>query len=280
MLQSTPSSGGSSIFHLMPDTIGRLNLANLPSIGFGGLGNLGGNLGVSKLVNPFAGLPSLKPIGNFTPLPSLNWEGKFDKFIASANALPKSLAVLSNALPSIKKELNKAGIINGYDLYLMKDSPINTPTLTELTKNNTPRPETLMFVSVDGKEKETKLSIDKKGNTYQIISVEPNTYIYVSVKNTNKNVKAEFNNKEVVIMRDKNNIIKVVVPSPAEIGTYALKFGDLLLEVRVKTIVAVEEPQPVVPTGAYTPPADGGVTTDGVSKKLSPIQKLWNWFTK
>ena len=262
------TSGGSFFPGFNTDNIGKLNLANLPSFGLGNVGNLGDNFGVSNLVNPLAGLIHLKPIGTFNPIPSLDWSGKFNNFLN--NSLPKSLVDLSKAVPSIKKDLTSANIINGYDLYQMKESPVNVPTLTELNKDKTTVPESLIFVSVDGKERETKLSIDKKGEVYQIINVEPYATLDVSVKSTAKKVpSATFNKQTIKTTKDKKNIVRLSVVAPKGGGSYTLKVGTLTLEVRVI------KSQP-------TTPATGNQNTGtpAPQKKLSPLQKLWSWFSK
>ena len=170
-----------------------------------------------------------------------------------------------------------ADIRNGYDLYMMKESPINTPTLTELARDKTKQPESLIFVTVDGKEKETKLSIDRKGNTYQIITVEPYAAITASVKNTNKTIpKATWNGTEMKVTKDKKNIIKLSLTAPKDNGVYTLKVGTLTLEVKVIT----PAPAPSDATVGGGGGAGGGVTTVSGPKKLSPILKLWSWFGK
>ena len=147
----------------------------------------------------------------------------------------------------------------------MKESPIDTPTLSDLAKDKTKQPESLIFISIDGKEKQTKLSIDKKGNTYQIITVEPYADLAVSVKNTDKVLpKTTFNGVTIKATKNKSNIISASVLAPKDNGIYSLKVGNLTLEVRVVRPVAV-----VTPKSATTTPT-----------QLSPIQKLWSWFTK
>jgi hypothetical protein len=208
-------------------------------------------------------------------LPSLDFTRNFENFASSINTLPKSLTALSNTLPSIKKELNKAGIINGYDLYSMKNSPINTPTLKQVTKDGIVQPDNLLFVSIDGTEIKTKLSIDKTGKVYQIINVEPETYIYVSVKNTSKKIKAEFNNEEIKVIKDKKNIIKVAVPSPAEIGIYKLLIGELILEVRVNKVVTSEMTEPEnTPNNNYVQTIP---KADLKTNRPSFINNIWSW---
>ncbi|MEI6553151.1 MAG: hypothetical protein WCO09_01135 [bacterium] len=267
-VNNAPSDGGGGggfFSGLDVSNLGKLNLANLPSIGLGGLGNLGNDFGVSSLVNPLNDILKLKPLGKFDNLPSFDLAGKVDSFLN--NSMPKSLVDLSKTVPSIKKALTSANITNGYDLYAMKDSPVNTPTLTELNKEKAVQPESLIFVSVDGKEKETKLSIDKKGNVYQIVTVEPYATLDVSVKNTAKTKPvAVWNGKVVTTIKDKKNIIKFSVMTPKGAGSYNLRVGTLTLEVRVVT------PQPVKPSA--------GSGNTGTQKKLSPIQKLWSWFGK
>ena len=261
-----PSSGSIDPFFagLINTNIGKLNLANLPSVSFG-LGNTGAGLGVSNLVDPLADMLKLSPINGFKPLPKIDLISKLNNFLNGS--LPKSLADLSRAVPSIKKELTSADIRNGYDLYVMKESPINTPTLTDLTKDKTKQPETLIFVSVGGKEVPTKLSIDTKGNIYQMITVEPYTTLDVDVKNTSKTTpKATWNNQDIKTTKDKNNIVKLSITAPKDAGVYTLKVGTLTLEVKV-----------VISTPA---PADNGGVTTPTPKKLSPIQKLWSWFGK
>lgn len=255
------------------DRLNRLNLSNLPKVSFDSMGNAIGNLGVSSLINPLSNLLKISPVTGFLPsLPKINFVTKMNNFISSLNTLPKSLATISEAIPSIRKELNKAGIINGYNLYSMEESPIHTPTLKELKKDNIAQPNNLLFVSLDGREAQTKLSIDEKGNVYQIIDVEPETYVYVSVKNTSKNIKAEFEGNGVAILKDKNNIVKVVVPSPAEVGNYTLKVGNLLLEVRVKKVV-VPEKEPVKLSETIP---EAKVEKVGKTRWFSPIVNLWS----
>jgi photosystem II stability/assembly factor-like uncharacterized protein len=256
---SNRGSSGSSLFDIN-NNLGKLSLKNLPKFSFGGL-SAGSNLGTSKFVNPLTGLLQLQPIAGFEPLPKVytKLQSNISNFFNSS--LPKSLANLSNTVPSIKKELTSAGIINGYDLYSMKDSPVNTPTLSDLAKDKTKQPTNLIFTSVDDKETPTKLSIDKKGRTYQILTVEPNDTIDISIKNTNKTLPITiFDNNPIKPNKDKNNNITLTLNAPTEQGTRILTVGDLTLEIRVKA------PAPVV--------------TPKVEKKLSPIKKMWNWFTK
>ncbi len=291
---NTNSAGSFSAPFLNLNTnLGKINFANLPHVG---LGNVGKNIGISELINPLADLLQLQPIKGFSPLPKFKL---FDDVkVLLNNSLPKSLADISKAVPSINKKMNQAGVINGYDLYTMKESPIETPTLNELTKEKVPQPTSLMFISVDGLEKKTKLSIDKKGNAYQIISVEPESYIYVNLKNKDKVATAVFNNEDVKITRSKDDVIKLNVMAPKELGRYVLKVGTLILEVRVVSAVnkVVEDVNITtggvggVDTGVNTNnKADttstavgntgtGTVTRAGESKKLSPIIKLWRFF--
>jgi hypothetical protein len=255
---SAGGSSGSFLSNLNSGNLGKLNLANLPTVH---LGNIGNNLGVSNFVNPLAGMLQIGEIGGFKPLPKLNIQGKMDNFLN--NSLPKPLVDLSRTVPSIKKGLATADIRNGYDLYMMKNSPINTPTMTELAQESATQPESLIFISVDGKERETKLSIDRKGSIYQMITVEPYSALSVSVKNTNK-IKpiATFNNQTIKTTKDKQNIIKFSLTAPKDNGVYTLKVGSLSLNVEVK------RPKTATPPTVNQP------------KKLSPIQKVWSWFEK
>ncbi|MEI6378009.1 MAG: hypothetical protein WCO97_12510, partial [bacterium] len=129
-------NGGGSIapgfLNINTDNLGKLDLGKLPSVNLGGIGN---NFGVSTFVNPLADLLQLKPIGTFAALPKINWSTNVDNFLN--NSLPKSLVDLSGAVPSIRKELSSADIRSGYDLYSMKESPIDTPTLSDLAKDKT-----------------------------------------------------------------------------------------------------------------------------------------------
>jgi autotransporter-associated beta strand protein len=286
------NSGGSvdTKFLNMNNSLNKLNLSNLPKVG---LGDIGKNFGVSKLVNPLVNMLDLQPVTGFSSLPKLKLFNKVD--VLFDNSLPKSLVNISKLVPSINKELNKAGIINGYDLYMMKESPIETPTLHELAKEKVPQPTTLMFISVDGLEKKTKLSIDKKGNAYQIISVEPESYIYVNLKNKDKEVTATFNNEYVKFVKNKDGIIKLNVMTPRALGLYTLKVGTLILEVRVvnkvvEDVTGVTGDAGVIDTNGKsnanrytvttsTPASNMGTRTGtGEPKKLSPIIKLWNFF--
>jgi len=245
---------------LVTANVGKLNLSNLPNINLSGIEN---NLGVSKFVNPLAGMTQLAPVGKFTPLPKLDFASRFDSFLNGS--LPKSLSDLSHAVPLINKSLTSADIRSGYDLYTMKESPINTPTLSDLVKDKTKQPESLIFASANGNESSTKLMIDKKGGAYQIITVEPYAVLDIDVKNTNKVLpKASWNNIDAKVVKDKQNIIKLSVVAPKENGTYTLKVGELTLQVRVVAATAV----------------GGGAGTSTQPKKLSPIQKLWSWFVK
>ncbi len=260
------SVGGGGTLINITNLIGKLNLKNLPSVGFEGIGK---NLGTSRLVNPLADLLQLQPITGLKPLHVINWTGKFDKFITSANTLPKSLAVLSNTITSIRKELNKAGIINGYDLYrLSENSPVKTPTLMEIINNGIVQPKNLLFVSVDGLETETRLSIDRRGSAYQILTVRPNAVINVNVKadKTNALPKTIFDNNPILASRDKNNNITITLNTPRELGAKVLTVGDLILEIRVR---------------ATAPdPASSIMSATSQGKNLSPIIKLWSWFAK
>ena len=263
--------GSGSFFAGGLANLGNLSLGNLPNVSFGGLG-AGNNLGVSNLVNPLAGMLQLTPISGFSAIPKLDLTTKFDNFLNGS--LPKSLVDLSKAVPSIKRSLTTANIRNGYDLYMMKESPIDTPTLTDLTKDKTKQPENLIFVSVDGKEVSTKLSIDKKGGVYQMITVSPYDVLAVSTKNTNKTIpKATWNGVGVKTTKDKNNIVKLSINAPKDAGVYILKVGTLTLEVKVITSTPAPANNGGVTTGS-------GGATNTQAKKLSPIQKLWSWFGK
>jgi hypothetical protein len=143
----------------------------------------------------------------------------------------------------------------------MKESPVNTPTLSDLAKDKTKQPTNLIFTSVDNTETPTKLSIDKKGRTYQILTVEPNDTIDISIKSTNKTLPVTiFDNNPIKPNKDRNNNITLSINAPKEQGTRILTVGDLTLEIRVKEVVPVVSPK--------------------VDKKLSPIKKMWNWFVK
>ena len=254
---SNKGSTGSSLFNINSN-LGKLSLANLPKFSFAGLG-AGSSLGTSKFVNPLTDLLQLQPIAGFNPLPKVytRLQSNISNFINSS--LPQSLANLSNTVPSIKKELTSAGIINGYDLYSMKESPVNTPTLSDLAKDKTKQPTNLIFTSVDNTETPTKLSIDKKGRTYQILTVEPNDTIDISIKSINKTLPITiFDNNPIKPNKDKNNNITLSINAPKEQGTRILTVGDLTLEIRVK----VQDPAPA----------------PKVEKKLTPIVKMWKWF--
>ena len=262
---NTPSGGtggGGTLLNINLNNLGNLNMGNLSKMGLASE-----DLGISKFVNPLADLIRLKPLDNLAPLPLLDWSVYYDKFLNKSLAAP--LADLSRSVPSIKKELTSANIRNGYDLYMMKESPIDTPTLSDLTKDKTKQPENLIFVSVDGKEAPTKLSIDKKGGVYQMIAVSPYDVLTISTKNTNKTIpKATWNGIGVKTAKDKNNIVKLSITAPKDAGVYTLKVGTLTLN------IAVEKPATTSTGGVTTP------TTQTPQKKLSPIQKLWSWFGK
>jgi len=279
--RKAPSSGGSvdqAFFATLTNTnVGKLNLTNLPNINLSGIEN---NLGVSKFVNPLTGIIKLSPLplSGFTVIAKMDFASKFNNFLNSS--LPKSLADLSNSVPAIKRAMAVSGIVNGYDLYTMKESPINTPTLSDLVKDKTKQPESLIFASQNVTQVSTKLMIDKKGSVYQIITVEPNAVIDVDVKNTGKTTpKTTFNGLDIKTGKDKQNIIKLSVVAPKEIGTYTLKVEQLTLQVKVISPTAATVGKG---TGATN---NSGVTTGVVSsntqpKKLSPIQRLWSWFVK
>jgi hypothetical protein len=252
---SNKGSTGSSLFNINSN-LGKLSLANLPKFSFAGLG-AGSNLGTSKFVNPLTDLLQLKPITGFSPLPTVTLLPKASRLFNSS--LPQSLINLSQSVPSIKKELTSAGIINGYDLYSMKESPVNTPTLSDLAKDKTKQPTNLIFTSVDDKETPTKLSIDKKGRTYQILTVEPGDTIDISIKSTNKTLPVTiFDNNPIKPNKDKNNNITLSINAPKEQGARILTVGDLTLEIRVKV---------QAPASALK-----------VEKRLTPIVKMWRWF--
>ena len=182
-------------------------------------------------------------------------------------------------VPFIKREIASSDIKNGYDLYAMKESPINTPTLSELAKDKTKQPESIVFVSVAGVEKETKLSIDKKGNTYQMITVLPSATLDINVKNTDKVLpKTTFNGVDIKTSKDKQNIIKLSASMPKESGLYTLKIGSLTLNITVLS-------------GNLN--GGGFVTGKVVDSKVTPVvkpkqpiskvnlfNKLINWFVK
>ena len=263
------SSGSMDPSFLFPGlntiNIGKLNLANLPNLNFSGLSI--GNIGVSDLVNPLANLLQLKPITGFVAIPKLDFSSNINNLLNSS--LPKSLYDLMNAVPFIKREIASSDIKNGYDLYAMKESPINTPTLSELAKDKTKQPESIVFVSVAGVEKETKLSIDKKGNTYQMITVLPSATLDINVKNTDKVLpKTTFNGLDIKTSKDKQNIIKLSASMPKESGIYILKVGSLVLQVKVYVVSGTGDKIGVT------------IGKEAQQKKLLPIQKLWSWFKK
>ncbi len=273
----TPSSGSLDPFftNLANRNIGKLNLANLPSVG---LGNFGlGNLGTSKFINPLADLLQLQPVGGFNPLPTINLAKKLSNFLNSP--LPQSLVNLSKSVPFIKKELISAGIINGHDLYIMKESPINTPTLTELAKDKTKQPESIIFVSLNKEETSTKLSIDKKGNLYQTINVLPQDILTISAKNSDKKLVVTLDGETIKVIKDKKNIVKLSIVAPKDAGIYSLKVGLLKLRVRVEKSVAVPENDSGATTGLVDV-NNNKVTETQSTKNLSPIQKLWVWFRR
>ena len=192
--------------------------------------------------------------------------------------MAKNLADVSKTVPSIKGELNQTGILNGYDLYSMKESPIDTPTLSQWKGGKTSQSVGLMFVSVDGVEKSTKLSIDIKGNLYQMVDVKPYSTVSVTTKNMDKSLKVTFNNKVVNFAKDKTGQVLLDVTAPRDAGTYTLKVGVSTLQLKVAK-------PPVAPSVAVS--AGVAAKTDrtdtfpaDASKKLSPIQKLWSWFLK
>ena len=274
-----PSSGSMDPSFLFPGlntiNIGKLNLANLPNLNFSGLSI--GNIGVSDLVNPLANLLHLQPVTGFKPLPKLDFSSNINNLLNSS--LPKSLNDLMKTVPFIKREIASSDIKNGYDLYAMKESPINTPTLSELAKDKTKQPESIVFVSVAGVEKETKLSIDKKGNTYQMITVLPSATLDINVKNTDKVLpKTTFNGLDIKTSKDKQNIIKLSASMPKESGLYTLKIGSLTLNITVLS-------------GNLN--GGGFVTGKVVDSKVTPVvkpkqpiskvnlfNKLINWFVK
>jgi photosystem II stability/assembly factor-like uncharacterized protein len=224
-----------------------LNLSNLEKL----VRDTDANFGISRFVNPLAGLARLRPIG-FKTVPKFRIKDNVEKFLN--DSLPKELVDLSEAVPSIKKELSSAGIINGFALYSMENSPINTPTLNQIIKTKTLQPLNLLFVSVDGIETPTKLSIDAKGGLYQIINVNPYSVLAVSARHIDKKVAVTFNGKNVKYSKDKNNVVKVDVAVPKGGSVHVLKIGNLLLEVRssdflyrtdnsyYRNITSIEEP--------------------------------------
>ncbi|MEI6553245.1 MAG: hypothetical protein WCO09_01635, partial [bacterium] len=90
--RGTGSTGsGTSVFQNLNTNIGILNLANLPKIGLGDIGN---NLGVSNFVNPLANIINLKPT-KFPDLPKVDWVEKIQNFLS--NSLPNlPITVLIN----------------------------------------------------------------------------------------------------------------------------------------------------------------------------------------
>jgi len=306
--KSGPSSGSVDTYifaSLNATNLGKLNLTNLPNVNLTGVGD---NLGVSNFVNPLAGLVQLKPIAKFIDLPKVNLftAEKINNFFNSP--LPKSLADISNAVPSIKSAMAMAGIVNGYDLYSMKNSPINTPTLTELRNEKTVMPKTLMFASVGGEEKSTKLSIDKKGKIYQIITVSPDSIINLSINgnggasdvggkggvvgkgdvgssgvsaNGMSLPKVVFNGKNILSTKDKNGIVLLNVVAPKDAGVYVLNVGGLTLEVRVSKV------SPDGSGGNVNVGKDKGAASQNstanktaVVKPLSIFQRVWAWFVR
>jgi len=219
----TGTSGGSTV---NTGLINNLNLSNLGKL----LRNTDANFGVSHFVNPLARLARLRP-PVFRVLPKLSINDSLNRFLT--DSLPKNLVDLSDAVPSIKKELTSAGIISGYTLYSMKESPVNTPTLKQFLSTRTLQPLNLMFVSVDGLETPTKLSIDANGNLYQIINVNSYSALGVTARENDKKVVVTFNGKGTKFVRDSKGIVKVNVITPRGGGTHILKIGKMTLEVRV-----------------------------------------------
>ena len=130
---------------------------------------------------------------------------------------------------------------------------------------NSSMPKSLA-VSINGRDVPTKLSIDKKGSVYQIITVAPDDTLLISAKNTDKTMpKATFNGVDIKTSKDKQSIIKLSVTAPKDAGVYTLKIGTLTLQVKVVST----QPQAPANPNPQTP-----------VKKLSPIQKLWSWFVK
>ena len=265
-VSSPASSGGSSnagTFLNLNTNLGNLNLSNLPKTNL----NLGDTsyFGVSKLVNPLADIIKLKPLQNFTDLPKIDFSSSFSNFLN--NSLPKSLTELSKTYPSIKNQLNQADIRSGYDLYLMTDSPISIPTIDQTIKENGKRPNDIIFVSVDGKDVPTKISIDQKGNVYQILNVESYSSIEASVKSNAKIVSAYFNNKAIKVTKDKKSIVDTKITAPRGPGKYTLKLVGITLEIHVSV--------PVIPASSDIPTKQNSAG----SAKKSPLQKMWSWFS-
>ena len=151
----------------------------------------------------------------------------------------------------------------------MKESPVNTPTLTDLQKSNVAQPSTLIFTSVDNVPTPTKLSVDIKGGVYQTITVEPYAVLSINAKNTDKKITTSFNNKAVKVVKDKNNILKFEVVAPREEGTYKMKVGNLNLNVKI-----LKKVSPSAPANSVS-----SASNQLNKAKLSPIQKVWSWFT-
>ena len=250
-------AGSRSFFQgLNLNNLTNLSLKNLPTLG--GL-NLTNNIGVSNFVNPLAGLVRLNPLSGLGSVPFVSIIGQVNNFLNSS--FPKRFIDITNAVPSISRELSQANVNSGYELSKMSDSPINTPTLRELADNNNTRPDNLIFISVDGVQQQTRLSVDEKGNTYQIINVDPYSALVVTVKDTSKTVSASFDGKVIKANKDKNSIITVNLQAPKSGDKHTLKINGAILEIRVNKPVVVSP------------------TAQAVKQK-SPLQKLWSWFSK
>jgi hypothetical protein len=239
--RSSGTSGGSQINLGLANN---LNLSNPER----SLININSNFGLPRRVvtpprrerrDPPIIVVQIRPVIVLKDLPKISIDDALNNFLD--DSLPEDLVDLSNAVPSIKKELRSSSISGGYILYRMKESPVNTPTLKQFLSTRTQQPYNLIFVSVDGVGKPTKLSIDAKGNLYQIVNVASYSAIGVTARENSEKVIVTFNGKETKFVKDNKNIVKVNVVVPGGGGTNILKIGKLTLEVRVDDTYAGSE---------------------------------------
>ncbi len=217
--------------------IGILNLSNLPKFG---LDRIGQNLGVSSFVNPLVGVSNLKLDVKYPDLPKVSFGDKYSKFI-TATTPPKS--IISVSVDGVERKtvllMDKSGVVD--------------------KKKTT--------------EKNKTADKDSKGKFYQVVTVEPNSHLYINSINSNKVVKAIFDNRSVNVVRVDKNTVKLNFIAPNEAGEYELMVGGARLVVVVSDKVSADKVISAPIVSEVLAPAQP-------VKRLSPLQRLCSWLFK
>jgi hypothetical protein len=232
---------------LDPAVLGNLKLKPLPifitPVAFG--------TGTTKLFNPLEGLlaPGSLRLGSTT---LFSFDDVVTGFLFSP--LPKEITALAKALPTVDKQLKDRTISREKDILKLIGNPLILPKLSDIP-SSIKIPDSIHFVTVDGKQVATNLSVDKKGKLIQTITVPVNANLGVFINVPKVKSKVLFNNQRLTYLPLNNGSVATFT-APEKEGVYSL-IASNTFKLEITVVSPVVSPK--------SPP---------------PKKSVWSWFSK